>query len=190
MGSHLNGVNPRVLTAPTSVSTSHLAQSDLDEPDFDVPGLYTQDLDEPDLKGPISDTQDIECAATNIHDVIPATIARYDSAASNLRDTDEGPNATPTSSQAPKRYRCGIGRLDGSPCHETFALKEKVYRHQKTSAHMRSVLCPFCPGRSRQPPTLFLHVQKLHPEKLWTDFRCRLCRSGRIYSMVGLGVHV
>jgi hypothetical protein len=175
MGSHLNGVDPRILTATKFVSTPHLVQPDLDESDLNKPGLYTED---------------IESAAIDVRDVSPATVARYDSAALVLKAAEEGPIATRVYMQVLKRYKCGTKRLDGSLCHETFAHKREVYQHQKTSARMRSVPCPFCEGRLRRPPGLLVHVQNLHPEKLWTDFRCRVCGIGGISTMVGLGLHI
>jgi hypothetical protein len=187
-----------------------LDEPDLDEPDLDEPDLDEPDLDEPDLDvpgpnelrpdepgpdpryldEPGPDSQDIGSAAIDVHDRLPAIVARYDPAASDRKNAEEGPITTRASTQAPKRYKCGIKRLDGSPCHATFTQKREVYQHQKTAAHMRSLPCPFCPAKPRQPITLLLHVQKLHPEKLWTDFRCRVCGVGGIFTMVGLAIHL
>jgi hypothetical protein len=195
MGSHLNGVDPRILKVSKFVSTPRLDEPRLDEPDLDVPGPNEPRLDEPEPDPqhpdePGSDSQDIGSAAIDVHDVLSATIARFDSAASDLKDTEEGASMTSASAQAPTRYRCGVKRLDGSLCHATFAHRTAVSRHQKTSAHMRLVLCPFCPGPLRQPPRLLLHVQKYHPEKLWTHFRCWVCGSEKLISLKNLGLHV
>jgi hypothetical protein len=176
MDPHLIDVDPCELAALEPVSTSHLDEQD---------PVSTPCLDEPDF-----DTQDIESAAIHAHDVSPVDTARFDSAALHLEHAGKGASVLSASAQAHRRFRCGMNRRDGSLCHETFATRYRMHQHQSSSAHIHPVPCPFCQGRLRQPRSLFSHVQKFHPEKLWTNYRCRVCGSEKLSTLWGLVLHV
>jgi hypothetical protein len=176
MDPHLIDVDPRELTALEPVSTPHL---DEQEP------VNTPCLDEPDF-----DTQDIGSAVIHVHGVLPVDTARFDSAALHLNDARKGASVPSAYAQAPKRFRCGMNRRDGRLCHETFVTRKRMHQHQNSSTHIHPIPCPFCQGQLRQPRSLLSHVQKFHPEKLWTDYRCRICGSERLTSLWGLVLHV
>jgi hypothetical protein len=176
MDQHLTDVHSPNLAVSEPVSTSHL--------EVQTPASIPY-LDETDPC-----TNDIESAARDIQDVSPARTARSGSADLDLRVAEEVTNAPFASVQVPTRFRCGMTRRDGSPCHKTFDTRERMRQHQSTSAHTDPVMCPFCLDRLRQPRALFLHVEMYHPEELWTDYRCRVCGSDAIRSQRGLNDHV
>lgn len=196
--SRLYGVDTYNLSVPDLVNTSHL-----DEQDFDVRdnshlgGEKTQDLsfcepsntshrDEADFGA-----QGTKCSATHMQDVSPARMSRFDSAAPDVSEAEKQVIATSASAQAPASYRCGRNRLDGDLCRGVFRSNRSLLNHYMTSAHTEPAHCPFCPSRRLWlAPQLFAHVKEQHRDRLWTDFRCRICGSMRTASLLGLRTHV
>jgi hypothetical protein len=183
----LCGVEPRGLNVSEPLSTPHLDESAPDTQDVENVGSLSDRVDPPNptvsaptthLVEPDPDAQDVESTATDIQAVPPPGI------------TEEEADTTAASAQAPTIYRCDKARLDGSPCHATFARRAILRRHQLASVHTRPAPCPFCPDRLWQLTGLLEHVKDAHAEELWTDFRCRICGSDEPHNLCALGVHM
>lgn len=179
-----------------SSSTTHLDEQDPNVLSFEDTHSHLAVVDAHKLSGsnPVSPphpsepnpgTQDVENFATHVHDVSFVGMSRFDSAVSHLSEAEEQAKQVSTS------YECGMEKLDGSLCHDTFATPTSWRQHQLASVHMRPMPCPFCHSTTAwQPRSLLKHVQKHHQEKLWTNFRCQICSSGQPDSLQTLEAHV
>jgi hypothetical protein len=189
MDFRLYGVELRSFNVSEPLSTPHLDESAPHTQDVENVGSLSDRVDPPNptVSTPVSTThlvepdpgaQDVESTATDIQAVPPPGI------------TVEEVDTTAASAQAPTIYRCDKARLDGNPCHATFASRGNLRKHQLASVHTRPVPCPFCPDGPWQPPSLLEHVKESHAEKLWTDFRCRICGSDEPYTLFTLSHHM
>lgn len=124
-----------------------------------------------------SSTSDGENAATHIHDVFPAGTIRSRPFSPALSGAEEEADSPIASTQEAKRYKCDLERLDGKPCHRTYARQHDLNKHQMRSGHVQPMPCPFCIDnrRLRHRRGLLNHVKTMHPTQLWTVFRCPFC---------------
>jgi len=196
--SRLYGVDTYNPSVPDLVNTSHLDEQDLDvQGNSHLDGENTQILsfckpsntshrDEADF-----DAQDVECTIAKLHKASPPRMLRSSPADSRFSEAEEVTNVTSASVQTSATYRCDRNRLDGNLCHRVFTGSGSLLSHQITPAHTEPALCPFCPSRRLWPALLlFAHVKENHRDRLWTNFRCRICGSMRTASLRGLKVHV
>lgn len=182
-----NAVDTRNLFVSDTFDTLHLNESASNAPDVE----RIEPVGRPHSTKPDPGARDLEDFATHVHDVSPVRISRSNSAASKFSEAEEVMNVTAGSVRDSAIFVCGMNRLDGSLCHEAFANSASRSRHQTTPVHMRSAPCPSCPSeRFWQSLILEAHVKEHHRDKLWTDFRCRICGSKRTATLRGLRYHV
>lgn len=152
---------------------------------MDPPNLIISNpVDSPNIDKFNPDTPDGKNAATHIHDVFPARTMRSRSVSPTPSGAEEEAESPSECTRDTKRYKCNLERLDGKPCHRTFARQSDLNRHQMRSGHVQPMPCPFCIDNRwlRHRRGLFDHVKKTHPTQLWTVFRCPFCTNAPEYA--------